>query len=295
MDYNSGKIDLHIHSTASDGSLTPHEILAQAAKIGLKAFSLTDHDSVEGIKALLKNGIPSDIEILTGVEISAAPPPAFNLPGSIHILGYGMDVDNQELNEALNQQQQYRINRTPKIISRLNDMGIEVTFPEIQQQTGNKQIGRPHIAQWMVKNGYAVSMDDAFDRFLGKGRPAYAEKSRIPMADAIQQIRASGGIAVLAHPGLIDIEDNAGYEKLVIELISMGLQGIEVYYPEHSAEQQAYFEHLADRLGLLVSGGTDFHGDVKPEIRLGSGKGDLYIPYTIYEAIVNALTINAHH
>lgn len=295
MDYNSGKIDLHIHSTASDGSLHPHDILTLAVKLGLRAISLTDHDSVEGVKSILKTWNSPEIELLTGVEISAAPPPSFTLSGSMHILGYGMDVDDKRLNEMLDQQQQSRINRTPEIITRLNDLGIAVTLADIQMQTETKQIGRPHIAQWMVKNGCAVSMDDAFDRFLGKGRPAYVEKARIPMVEAIQKIRTSGGIAVLAHPGLLDINSNAGYDQLLIELISMGLQGIEVYYPEHSANQQAFFKHLADKLGLLISGGTDFHGDVTPEIQLGSGKGDLCIPYDIYESIISTITLNAYH
>ncbi|MBS3757598.1 MAG: PHP domain-containing protein [Desulfobacterales bacterium] len=295
MDYNCGKIDLHIHSTASDGTRTPYEILSLATELGLKAISITDHDSVEGVKALLKTGERTETELLTGVEISAAPPPAFNLPGSIHILGYGMDIDNKKLAEALNKQQQSRINRTPKIISRLNDMGIAASLADIQSQSENEQIGRPHIAQWLVKNGHAASMDDAFDKFLGKGRPAYVEKERMPMNETIQKIRASGGIAVLAHPGLLKFNDRSEYERFVIELVSMGLQGIEVYYPEHSAAQRSFFKYLADKLGLLISGGTDFHGDLTPEIQLGAGRGDLYIPYAIYESIVDAITLNTHH
>lgn len=294
MDCSSAKIDLHIHSTASDGSLPPHDILALAIELGLKAISLTDHDSVDGIKALLKTGASPAIELLTGVEISACPPPAFNLSGSMHILGYGINVDDKKLNEMLDDQQQARINRTPQIIARLNDLGIALSVSDIQAQTGNKQIGRPHIAQWMVRNGHAGSIDEAFDRYIGKGRPAYVEKSRIPMADAIQQIRAAGGLAVLAHPGLLDINEKDGYEQLLVELMSMGLQGVEVYYPAHSARQQASFEHLAHKLGLLISGGSDFHGDINPEIHLGTGKGDLCIPCAIYKSIINALTLNAY-
>mgnify|MGYP001050179134 CR=1 FL=1 len=295
MDYSSGKIDLHIHTTASDGSLPPQDILTLAIKLGIKAISLTDHDSVEGIKTLLATGNSHPIELLSGVEISAAPPPGFNLSGSIHILGYGINVEDKKLNEMLDRQQQARINRTPQIIARLNELGIEVGLIDIQAKSDNSQIGRPHIAQWLIENDHAASMDDAFNRYLGKGRPAYIEKARIPMADAIQLIRTAGGLAVLAHPGLIDVQETNLYEQLLVELMSMGLQGIEVFYPEHSPQQETFFKQLAAKLGLIISGGTDFHGDINPDIQLGIGKGDLHIPYAVYESIINALTLNANH
>ena len=291
MDYNAGKIDLHIHSTASDGSLSPDAILTLAAEKGLRAIALTDHDSVEGVKALLSRKNPTDVELLTGVEISAGPPPAFDLPGSVHILGYGIDVDHPALNDILEKQQRARINRTPQIIDRLNQFGITVTLANIQSETRNQQIARPHIAQWLLKHGHADSMDDAFDRYLGKGRAGYVEKYRIPMDEAILTIREAGGLAVLAHPGLLDLAETESYERFLVELMSMGLQGIEVYYPGHTADQTDFFRHLAEKFGLLVTGGTDFHGDINPEIQLGTGQGDLHIPYTIYESILAALNI----
>lgn len=292
MDYKSGKIDLHIHSTASDGSLSPDAILTLAAEQDLRAIALTDHDSVEGMKTLLNTQNPTRrVDLLSGVEVSAAPPPGLPLSGSMHILGYGIDVYHQEFNEVLNQQQQARINRTPQILERLNHSGITVALADIQAETGSQQIGRPHIAQWLVKKGLAASVDDAFDRYLGKGRPGYVEKPRVPADEAILQIRKAGGLAVLAHPGLLDLRDAETYERLLVELISMGLQGIEVYYPEHSDRQRAFFADLAAKLGLLVTGGTDFHGDINPEIQLGIGRGDLYIPYAIYESIITALKV----
>jgi hypothetical protein len=289
LDYNAGKIDLHIHSTASDGSLPPDAILTLAAEKGLRAIALTDHDSVEGVKALLSRKNLTDVELLTGVEISAGPPPAFDLPGSVHILGYGIDVDQPALNDILEKQQRARINRTPQIIERLNQFGITVTLADVQSETGNQQIARPHIAQWLVKHDHADSMDDAFERYLGKGRAGYVEKYRIPMDEAILTIREAGGLAVLAHPGLIDLAETDTYERLLVELMSMGLQGIEVFYPGHTAEQTPFFRNLAEKFGLLVTGGTDFHGDINPEIQLGTGQGDLHIPYTIYESIIAAL------
>ena len=302
MDYKSARVDLHIHSTVSDGSLPPADIAALAMDRGIKAIALTDHDSMEGTKELLRFGTPMEIELLNGVEISAAPPPFLNHSGSVHLLGYGMDVHDPDLNQALDQQQTARINRTPKIIDRLNALGIAVALSDIEQYAGNPgadhtQLGRPHIARWMVAAGYADSMDNAFDRYLGKGRPAYVDKARIAMAEAIGLIRAAGGLAVLAHPGLLALEQNKDYEQLVVELMSMGLQGIEVYYPKHSAAEQSFFESLAAKLGLLVTGGSDFHGESggggDPKVALGTGTGELYVPYSVYEAIIEKLKIQS--
>lgn len=289
MDYSSAGIDLHIHSTASDGSLPPKEILNLADRLGLRAIALTDHDSVEGLRQLRQTAIPENIEVLSGVEISAAAPPAFTQSGSVHLLGYGMDIDDRELNIILDQQQQARIDRTPKMIARLNDLGVPVTLSLLKEQTGNKQLGRPHLAHWMLAKGYAASIDEAFERYLGKNQAAYVEKSRIPMAEAIQLIRSAGGVAVLAHPGLIEITDEAGYEQLLVELMSMGLQGIEVYYPKHTPAQRRFFADLAERLGILVTGGSDFHGDIDSDVMLGKGSGDLYVPYSLYESLINKL------
>lgn len=300
MDYNSARVDLHIHSTASDGTLPPSDIAAMAVDRGIKAIALTDHDSMEGTKELLRTGTPVEIELLTGVEISAAPPPFLNHSGSVHLLGYGMNVYDPDLNQALDQQQTARINRTPKIIDRLNGLGIPAALADIEKHAGNPgadhtQLGRPHIARWMVAAGYTASMDEAFDRYLGKGQPAYVDKARIAMAEAIGLIRAAGGLAVLAHPGLLALEQDKEYEQLIVELMSMGLQGIEVYYPKHSAAQQSFFESLAGKLGLLATGGSDFHGDSggdgAPEVALGTGTGDLFVPYSVYEAIIEKLKI----
>lgn len=287
MDYNSAGIDLHIHSTASDGCLTPSEILDLAVGQGLRAFSLTDHDSVEGAKELEKKKLPEKIKFLSGVEISAAPPPSFNLPGSLHLLGYGMDVNDRALNQALDRQQQARINRTPEMIARLKALGFPVTLSRLREQSGNKQLGRPHLARWMVANGYAESIDAAFDRYLGKNGPAYVEKPRIPMQEAVQLIRSAGGVAVLAHPGLIELTDDSDYERLIRALVAMGVQGIEVYYPKHSPAQQVFFENTAEKLGLLVTGGSDFHGDTESGIKPGRGTGDLHVPYGVYEKIIH--------
>ncbi|MFO7839410.1 MAG: PHP domain-containing protein [Desulfosalsimonadaceae bacterium] len=291
MDYKQARVDLHIHSTASDGSFSPREIVRLARERGIRAIALTDHDSVEGIKELQHSETCQDIELLTGVEISTAPPQSVNYSGSLHLLGYGMNVEDDALAECLQKQQRARTERTPKIISRLRELGFAASYGEIRETAGSQHVERPHIAAWMVAKGYAASMDEAFDCYLGLGKPAYVKKPRVPVADAIGQIRAAGGLAVLAHPGLLEVGGTAAYEQLVVELMSMGLQGIEVYYSKHTRQQRAFFREMADKLGLLVTGGSDFHGDAAPEIELGTGTGDLFVPYSLYKIIVDKLSV----
>ncbi len=286
MDYKD-KIDLHLHSTASDGSLDPLEVVSRGIRLNLKAISLTDHDTVAGVQKILARGIPKTaIAFLTGVEISAQPPPWFSSSGSIHILGYGFSADDAALNDALAAQQEARKNRNPLILSRLNAMGIDISLSEVEAASGKDNLGRPHIASVLVEKGIASSIDDAFDTFLGKGKPAYVEKPRIAAADAIKLINNAGGIAALAHPGLLEAQK---VEKLLVDLMARGLLGIEVYYPDHTREQTDNFLHLARKHHLLATGGTDFHGDLIPDIQMGTGRGDFYVPYGVYEQIAAAL------
>lgn len=281
-------IDLHIHSTASDGTFSPKQILQLAKELNLGAISITDHDTLAGSKEALRLGIPSPVKFLTGVEISTSPPKSFLCDsGSLHILGYAIDLDDPDLNQALKVLQESRENRNPHIIQRLRQMGIDISLKEIHDAIGNGQIGRPHIAQVMVKKGFAESIQAAFDNYLGKGKPAYVDKFRIDSDKAIAIIRGAKGVPVLAHPGLISYDTDSALENLILTLKSVGLKGIEVFYPEHSPSQAAYYEKLARRYGLLMTGGSDFHGDLTPEVQLGTGKGALQIPYALYEALVS--------
>ena len=223
---NNVAIDLHIHSNASDGSLTPHEILSLALRLKLGAIAITDHDTVAGSKEALDSGIPSSIQFLTGIEISANPPFQFACAGSFHILGYAIDLDHPELNQSLRTLQEARKHRNPKIIASLNRLGVAITLAEVQHLTGKGQIGRPHIAQLMLKRGYAASINDAFDRYLGKGKPCYVDKFRMDSAEAIRLIARAGGIPVLAHPFLIGLQTGARLEDLIVHLKSTGLRGI---------------------------------------------------------------------
>ena len=287
MDYSKQLgIDLHIHTTASDGTLTPSEVISLALKLKLKAIAITDHDTLAGSKAALQAGIPSPLNFLTGVEISAAPPIFYAASGSFHLLGYSIRIDDPALNQALEKLQQARKNRNPAIISRLNDLGITITLDEVCQEAGEGQLGRPHIGQVLVKNAVVKSMDEAFTRFLGAGGPAYVDKYRIECHKAIELILQAGGIPVLAHPSLLDCETKDQFDELIAGLKEIGIQGVEVYYPEHSPEQTRLFAELAQHHNLLMTGGTDFHGAIQPQIEIESGRGDLHVPYELYEKLI---------
>ena len=289
------EIDLHIHSTASDGTLTPREILARALSIGLRAIAIADHDCVDGVREALAAGIPGPIRFVSGVEISASPPPFLKSRGSFHILGYAFRPEDPRLNRALTLLQSARRNRNPKIIHRLNRLGIDITLEQVRQICADGQLGRPHIARALVEKGHAASIDEAFDRFLGTGKPAYVEKERITCRLAIDIIRAAGGLAVLAHPALLRVNDPVILEDLVIRLKAMGLSGIEVYYPGHSQRETASYAAMAQRHDLVMTGGTDFHGAIKPEIEMGVGSGNFAVPYILYEKLIARAGAYAKH
>jgi predicted metal-dependent phosphoesterase TrpH len=281
-------IDLHIHSTASDGSLTPADIIDHAQKLNLAAIAITDHDSVDGSKEALQIGIPPSLHFLTGVEISAAHPPFFPGSGSFHILGYAIHLDNRELNQALSKLQDARKNRNPEILKRLNKLGFRISLEEVNQEVGEGQMGRPHIAYAMLKKGFVASINEAFDKYLGNAGPAYVDKDRIECEQAINIIRAAGGVPVLAHPALLNIDNDQNLDALLQNLVKIGLAGIEVYYPGHSPRQIRQYTELAEKYGLLMTGGTDFHGSITPDTKMGSGNGDLFVPYTLYKELINA-------
>jgi len=281
-------IDLHIHSTASDGTLSPADIIALALRLRLGAIAITDHDSVAGSREALLNGTPEALGFLTGVEISAEPPPSYPGAGSIHILGYGMRLDDPELNGTLEKLQGARKDRNPQIVARLNKLGIALRLDEVEREAGDGQPGRPHIAKLLVKKGIVRTIDDAFDRYLGNGKPAYVDKYRIESSQAIELINAAGGIPVLAHPCLLELESDQQLDELLREMMSMGLKGLEVYFSEHTPEQIHRYSELAKRCDLLMTGGTDFHGDIQPEIRMGVGRGDLHVPFELYEKLIGS-------
>ncbi len=282
-------IDLHIHSTASDGSLTPSEIMALARQLDLRAIAITDHDTLEGVKEALRCDPPPSLLFLTGVEMSTQAPSGIPLSGSVHILGYGIDVDDKPLGDILRKLQFSRANRNPEIIERLQASGMSLTYEELTDTFQGVQLGRPHIAQLMMEKGYVASISEAFDRFLGTGKVAYVDKYRVDCLAAMSVIKNAGGLPVLAHPGLLGLsqETLASFVGLLKE---SGLMGIEIFYPEHTPDQVAYLTALGEKLGLLSTGGTDFHGAAVPDIQLGIGTGDFHVPYSVYEDMRRALS-----
>ena len=281
-------IDLHIHSTASDGTLTPPEILELANTLKLGAIAITDHDTLDGSRQAIAKGIPDTLGFLTGVEISARRPSFFPGKGSCHILGYRIDVENRELNKALQKLQTARKDRNPKILERLRDLGINLSMEEVRKAAGPKgQIGRPHIAQVMLDKEYVPTFNAAFDNYLATEKPAYVDKYRVDCPRAIELIREAGGIPVLAHPVLLGTPGGRLDDTMIKSLKEMGLLGIEALYPEHSTAQREHYLNLAGRHGLLVTGGTDFHGEFKPQIQLGLGKGDLCVPIELFHTLSN--------
>ncbi|ABW67307.1 PHP domain-containing protein [Desulfosudis oleivorans] len=280
------RIDLHVHSTASDGTLTPLEIVKKSEQAGLAALSITDHDTVAGCRPVLEAALPASLKFLTGVEISAAYPASCSLSGSLHVLGYDIDIHDTALNHGLERLQTARNQRTPKILEQLNRLGMDISMAETAAFAGGGQVGRAHIAQAMKARGVVRSIREAFDRYLGKNKPAYVDKERIPCDRAIALIRQAGGVAVLAHPFLVDTPDDKALESLVSTLVDMGMQGIEALYPQHTKKQTAFYKDLARRYNLLITGGTDFHGDLNSEVALGKATGNFYVDYELYEKLI---------
>ncbi len=290
MDYKSrGCIDLHIHSTASDGSLTPAEIIGLASRIGLQAISITDHDTLEGTRQALESHIPPHLEFISGIELSVAGPADGRMKGGLHILGYGIDPTDTTLRARLAKFRKIRAARSQHIVRRLNALGLDLTMEQVGAEVGEASAGRPHIANAMVRAGLVADINDAFGRYLGVDRPAYVGKERIPYHRAFELIQEAGGIAVLAHPYLVKCRDDAALKELLGQLRDAGLQGLEVYYPQHTPKATARYLKLAKAFNLLVTGGTDFHGEVTPEIEMGCGSGNLCVPYDLYARLLASL------
>ena len=268
-------IDLHVHTTASDGSLSPSEVVKRAKVLGLKAIAITDHDTVAGVEEALKEGESSKVEVIPGIELSVDVS-----KGTCHLLGYFIDSQDENLRRKLRLVQRAREDRNLKMLQKLKQLGIELTLEEVKAEAKDGQICRPHFALAMFKKGYVSSVDEAFERFLKKGGPAYLEKFRLNPDEAIRMILEAKGIPVLAHPFTLELEGEE-FERFLKGLKEYGLKGIEAYYPDHTPEQTELYERLATKHGLLLTGGTDFHGPPRDEIELGKGRGNLSLPYEL--------------
>ncbi len=273
-------VDFHTHSTCSDGTMTPSELVLYAEKKGLSAFALTDHDSVDGIKEAMAQAEKCNIEFIPGIEFSAAE------NTETHIIGLFIDPENDVLLSTIKKLKDSRRRRMEDICSKLRKLGLNITHDEALEIAGGNFVGRAHIAKLMVKKGYCETIKECFDKYIGLGKPAYSEKNELTAVEAVKSIRASGGLAFLAHLNQTgyDLEKT---ESLLLTLKEAGLTGIEGYYPEYDKNDISNYRALAEKLGLALSGGSDFHGSMKPHIEIGVGKGDLRIPYFIYENLKN--------
>lgn len=265
------KIDLHIHSTFSDGFNSPEEIVNISKKKGLCAISITDHDNLAAYSDdLNKYAEQRSIELVTGIEMST------DLDGrEVHILGYFIDPTNAEINKCLRFLVEERIKRAKRIVSKLNEQNIDITFDEVLEESNATSIGRPHIAKVLVKKKIASGLYPAFNKFLGNHCYAYEKKVHISPQNAIRIIREAGGMSFIAHPGQMN-------ENLVMELIKSGIDGIETLHPSHSKQQVRFYKNLVEQYFLLESGGSDYHGGFKYD---DGNIGNFFINKEIFNTI----------
>ncbi len=273
-------IDLHIHTAASDGTLTPRQTVELARDLGLAAIAVTDHDTTAGLAEAVAAGAELGVEVIRGLELSAG-----YLDRGVHILGYFIDPDVPALRRALDWFVRERQERNEMVVAALAADGFDISMDALEAAYPDAVLGRPHIGDLLVRRGYAGSVDEAFDRWLDRGRPYYRPRRRMPMAEAVSAIREAGGIAAAAHPLQYRFAP-AELEAFLRAARDVGCGALEAYYSKYGPEEQAMLCRTAARLGLAVSGGSDFHGAVKPGIQMGSGiNGSLRVPRSVLDGL----------
>ncbi|MDA8164574.1 MAG: PHP domain-containing protein [Desulfobacteraceae bacterium] len=271
-------IDLHTHSTFSDGTLTPAALVDLARQTGLKAIALTDHDTMAGLPEAVARGREQGIEVVPGVEVSAV-----HEGRTIHVLAY-RPRESREMGEMMERLQRFRHRRNDQILANLNRLGIAVTAAELRHYSPSGQTGRPHIARLLVDRKVVKTVDQAFNRYLKKGGLAHAESGKLQAEEVVRTVAGAGGIPVLAHP-LHGVPGLPALTPLLEILVPAGLAGLEAYYPSHSAADVRELKKLATRYGLLITGGSDFHGDSHAGASLGGIGTPLRIPYELLSAM----------
>ena len=269
-------IDLHLHSTFSDGTYTPEQLVKMAKTTGLKAISITDHDTVDGTQEAVDAGAEYGVRVIPGVELSV-----FLDDFNFHLLGYQFDWRDQTLNTKLDKLQESRSRRNSVIISKLRELGLDISEEELQEISRNGQTGRPHIARLLVEKKVVRDIDQAFALYLRKGKPGYARRFIYHVEEAISLIHDSGGCAVLAHPAQISrsipvLEDLLGHLKVI------GLDGVETYYPTQKGAFLKSLRRLAASHALIETGGSDYHGDIRPDTAM-AGKNNNPVPLTVLD------------
>jgi len=259
MDDKSGQVDLHIHTTFSDGDMTPEEMVAEGQKAGLAGIAITDHDEVEGVRAAQAAAAGSGLLIVPGVELSTS-----DGKNDIHVLGYLVDINSSELRRYLDIFRDARLNRGIHMVERLREMGVDIEVDSVLQIAGGGAVGRPHIAAALLQNGCVDSAEDAFRKYIGFNSPAYVHKYQLKPSDAFRLIRDAGGVGVMSHPG------TTRRDELITDFIACGMRGIEVYHPKHNESEAARYKRLAEKMGLVVTGGSDSHGRRNARLHVGA-------------------------
>lgn len=275
------RIDLHTHSTASDGSMMPSELVRHAKNAGLRAVALTDHDTTAGLAEAGQEAKRIGMELVRGVELAA-----WQDKTELHIVGLDIDDRQPEFLAAMEDMQQIREDRNRKMVNLMAEAGVDITLEKLHVKEGDGVLTRANFARYLVSVGFVTSIDEAFKRYLDNGRPFYLPRKKLTPERAITLIKAAGGIPILAHPMLYKLGKQT-LEKYVSLLKDMGLEGMEVYYSTNMPSDDLYLCRLANRYELKYSGGSDFHGTYKPHIKIGTGKGRLVVPYDILEKLRN--------
>ncbi len=280
------KLDLHLHTTFSDGSQTPTEVLEMAHKVGVTALAITDHDIVDGLPEAFEAGERLGIEVIPGVEISTE----FN-GSELHVLGYYLDRNDSVLLKRMQLLRNSRDTRNPLIVQKLQELGLDITYEEVKAVAGEGSVGRPHIARVLMDKGVVQTSKEAFNKYLADGKAAHVPRDLPSPEEAVRWIREAKGIPVMAHPLWVKASGDA-FITLCEELKVAGLGGMEVHYSTHTPQQTKDFLSLAKKLDLLVTGGSDYHGVTKPDIEVGIGKGGLEVPAALLEPLKKAASEN---
>lgn len=272
-------VDLHVHSTESDGTLTPEDLVAEAKKAGLAAFALTDHDTCQGVCKAMPLAASAGIELIPGIELST------DYHGKeVHIVGLYIDIENEQLLKKTAEYRKCRSERNALMVEALRKEGLSITMEELVAENPDCVITRANIARFLYEHGQIKSVREAFDRYIGDHCKCYVGRLKVASTDAVRLIKEAGGTAILAHPLLYGLS-NTNLQKMIDELKPAGLDGLEAIYSTYTTGEEQQMKRLARENGLLISGGSDFHGSTKPDIALGRGRGHLYIPYSILEEI----------
>lgn len=272
-------IDLHVHSNASDGTLTPTRLVAEAKKAGLSAFALTDHDTTDGVAEAKAAAEAAGIELVPGVELST------EYEGKeIHVLGLYIDITNEALQKHMADFRDSRDNRNVYMLEKLRAEGFDITMEALETMFPDAVITRAHVARYLLDKGYIPDIKTAFSEYIGEGCRCYVGRPKVTPMDAVDYILEAGGTPVLAHPVVYHM-DRPQLKKMIAEMKAHGLVGMEAVYSENTPADEQDYKALAREEGLLITGGSDFHGENKPDIRLGRGRGKLYVPYSFLEAV----------